>query len=61
MIDDGLLPLNVELPAGLVLCLFWNLIAVTSAWIKGEGMSRLFHPRCHRVVGLLPTLITFIR
>ncbi|XP_044512454.1 secretory carrier-associated membrane protein 3-like isoform X2 [Mangifera indica] len=22
---------------GLVLCLFWNIIAVTTAWIKGEG------------------------
>lgn len=23
--------------AGLVLCLLWNVIAVTAAWIKGEG------------------------
>lgn len=23
--------------AGLTLCLFWNVIAVTAAWIKGEG------------------------
>lgn len=23
--------------AGIVLCLFWNIIAVTTAWIKGEG------------------------
>lgn len=26
--------------AGLVLCLFWNVIAVTAAWIKGEGEFR---------------------
>lgn len=24
---------------GLVLCLFWNIIAVTTAWIKGEGAT----------------------
>ncbi|AEE33812.1 secretory carrier 3 [Arabidopsis thaliana] len=24
---------------GLVLCLFWNIIAVTTAWIKGEGVT----------------------
>ncbi|CAM0906304.1 unnamed protein product [Alopecurus aequalis] len=24
---------------GLVLCLFWNVIAVTTAWIKGEGVK----------------------
>ncbi|KAI4371071.1 hypothetical protein MLD38_019345 [Melastoma candidum] len=24
---------------GLVLCLFWNVIAVTAAWIKGEGVQ----------------------
>ncbi|CAN6924593.1 unnamed protein product [Brassica oleracea] len=24
---------------GLVLCLFWNIIAITTAWIKGEGVT----------------------
>ncbi|XP_020091957.1 secretory carrier-associated membrane protein 1-like isoform X2 [Ananas comosus] len=27
---------------GLVLCLFWNVIAVTAAWIKGEGVKIWF-------------------
>ncbi|KAK9285124.1 hypothetical protein L1049_024309 [Liquidambar formosana] len=27
---------------GLVLCLFWNVIAVTTAWIKGEGPTIWF-------------------
>ncbi|XP_077254085.1 secretory carrier-associated membrane protein 1-like isoform X2 [Tasmannia lanceolata] len=27
---------------GLVLCLFWNIIAVTAAWIKGEGVKIWF-------------------
>ncbi|KAF3451543.1 hypothetical protein FNV43_RR07638 [Rhamnella rubrinervis] len=27
---------------GLVLCLFWNIIAVTTAWIKGEGVKIWF-------------------
>ncbi|KAJ8761564.1 hypothetical protein K2173_004340 [Erythroxylum novogranatense] len=27
---------------GLVVCLFWNVIAVTSAWIKGEGVRIWF-------------------
>jgi len=26
--------------AGLALCLTWNIIAVTAAWIKGEGQFR---------------------
>ena len=30
--------------AGLVLCLFWNIIAITTAWIKGEGLSYLMFP-----------------
>ena len=29
--------------AGFFLCLFWNVIAVTAAWIKGEGASQEFH------------------
>ena len=28
--------------AGFFLCLFWNVIAVTAAWIKGEGASSEF-------------------
>jgi hypothetical protein len=31
MVDDRLYD------AGLVLCLTWNVVAVTAAWIKGEG------------------------
>ncbi|CAA6668805.1 unnamed protein product [Spirodela intermedia] len=27
---------------GLVICLFWNIIAVTSAWIKGEGGAKIW-------------------
>ncbi|KAJ9168910.1 hypothetical protein P3X46_020387 [Hevea brasiliensis] len=27
---------------GLVVCLFWNLIAITTAWIKGEGVRIWF-------------------
>lgn len=26
--------------AGLVICLLWNLVAVTAAWIKGEGQLK---------------------
>jgi hypothetical protein len=25
--------------SGLTLCLFWNIIATTAAWIKGGGMA----------------------
>lgn len=31
MVDDRLYD------AGLVLCLTWNVVSVTAAWIKGEG------------------------
>jgi len=34
MVDDRLYD------AGLVLCLTWNVVAVTAAWIKGEGQFR---------------------
>lgn len=27
--------------AGLVACLFWNIIATTTAWIKGEGATKV--------------------
>lgn len=30
--------------AGLVLCLMWNVIAVSTAWIQGEGeFMNMFH------------------
>lgn len=29
--------LNLDAISGLVACLFWNFIATTTAWIKGEG------------------------
>ena len=35
--------IQFECSAGLFLCLFWNIIAVTAAWIKGEGASQDFH------------------
>lgn len=28
--------------AGLTACLFWNIIAVTAAWIKGEGVDEIW-------------------
>jgi hypothetical protein len=27
--------------AGLIACLFWNVIATTTAWIKGEGITKV--------------------
>ncbi|ONI10297.1 hypothetical protein PRUPE_4G039500 [Prunus persica] len=32
---------------GIVLCLFWNIIAVTTAWIKGEGEGKNLVPCCY--------------
>ena len=29
--------LNILMNAGLFVCLLWNIIATTAAWIKGEG------------------------
>ncbi|AQK87041.1 Secretory carrier-associated membrane protein 3 [Zea mays] len=26
---------------GLIACLFWNVIATTTAWIKGEGITKV--------------------
>lgn len=34
--------LSFECYAGLVGCLTWNVIAVTAAWIKGEGAIEEF-------------------
>lgn len=37
---------------GLVLCLFWNVIAVTSAWIKGEGVKIWFLALIYFIAGV---------
>ncbi|KAM7271506.1 hypothetical protein ACFE04_030720 [Oxalis oulophora] len=33
------IPQNVRYSTGLVVCLLWNVVAVTSAWLKGEGIT----------------------
>lgn len=33
----------VALITGLIVCLLWNFIAVTVAWIDGEGCLEIFH------------------
>jgi len=41
--------LNFVISTGLVLCLIWNIVAVTTAWIKGEGLYHnwiLMHQSC---------------
>ncbi|GFS46392.1 secretory carrier 3 [Actinidia rufa] len=34
--------LNILMNAGLFVCLLWNIIATTAAWIKGEGVKIWF-------------------
>lgn len=38
--------LNIGIYAGLIVCLLWNFIAVTIAWINGEGCLRTFLYSC---------------
>lgn len=32
----------IKFGAGLVICLAWNIISVTAAWIRGEGQLEKF-------------------
>lgn len=44
--------------AGLFACLFWNIIAVTAAWIKGEGNHKVWP--CPVFNTILPCRVNFL-
>ncbi|KAK4746418.1 hypothetical protein SAY87_012730 [Trapa incisa] len=46
---------------GLVLCLFWNIIAVTAAWIKGEGVKIWFLAVIYFVSGVPGAYVLWYR
>ncbi|XP_031249282.1 secretory carrier-associated membrane protein 3, partial [Pistacia vera] len=46
---------------GLVLCLFWNVIAVTTAWIKGEGVKIWFLAIIYFIAGVPGAYVLWYR
>nr|ACU17661.1 unknown [Glycine max] len=46
---------------GLVLCLFWNVIAVTAAWIKGEGVKIWFLAIIYFIAGVPGAYVLWYR
>ncbi|KAK7319625.1 hypothetical protein RJT34_04348 [Clitoria ternatea] len=46
---------------GLVLCLTWNVIAVTSAWIKGEGVKIWFLSLIYFIAGVPGAYVLWYR
>ncbi|OAY24746.1 secretory carrier-associated membrane protein 3 [Manihot esculenta] len=46
---------------GLVLCLFWNIIAVTTAWIKGEGVKIWFLAIIYFIAGVPGAYVLWYR
>ncbi|CAN1231483.1 Putative secretory carrier-associated membrane protein 1 [Linum perenne] len=47
--------------AGLVLCLLWNVIAVTTAWIKGEGPTIWFLAVIYFITGVPGAYVCWYR
>ncbi|GAV77544.1 SCAMP domain-containing protein [Cephalotus follicularis] len=46
---------------GLFLCLFWNIIAVTTAWIKGEGVQIWFLALIYFIAGVPGAYVLWYR
>ncbi|BBH00838.1 secretory carrier 3 [Prunus dulcis] len=46
---------------GIVLCLFWNIIAVTTAWIKGEGVKIWFLAVIYFIAGAPGSYVLWYR
>ncbi|KAL5579342.1 hypothetical protein UlMin_011784 [Ulmus minor] len=46
---------------GLILCLFWNIIAVTTAWIKGEGVKIWFLAVIYFISGVPGSYVLWYR
>ncbi|XVE87962.1 hypothetical protein DITRI_Ditri19aG0030400 [Diplodiscus trichospermus] len=46
---------------GLVLCLLWNIIAVTTAWIKGEGVKIWFLAIIYLIAGVPGAYVLWYR
>ncbi|KAJ7946922.1 Secretory carrier-associated membrane protein [Quillaja saponaria] len=46
---------------GLVLCLLWNLVAVTTAWIKGEGVKIWFLAVIYFIAGVPGAYVLWYR
>ncbi|KAK7401979.1 hypothetical protein VNO78_13893 [Psophocarpus tetragonolobus] len=46
---------------GLILCLLWNIVAVTVAWVKGEGLSIWFLSIIYFISGVPASYVTWYR
>ncbi|KAL2331734.1 hypothetical protein Fmac_019315 [Flemingia macrophylla] len=46
---------------GLIVCLLWNIAAVTTAWIKGEGISIWFLSIIYFISGVPASYVTWYR
>ncbi|CAJ1956520.1 unnamed protein product [Sphenostylis stenocarpa] len=46
---------------GLIVCLLWNMVAVTVAWVKGEGLSIWFLAIIYFISGVPASYVTWYR